>query len=311
MDFYEPHNRSSSATIDIDVDDWGDTEEIELESEEHDLFLQKDYVKSTNKDIPSFKATSPTSHANGINGRLSRNRSHSQVPKANDNNDAIEQSNIELFEMENTKDDLITAPPVVYQVPNYQQYAGDLAPSSPTSVLVSFIIIVVILFVTIVPIILPQSPTTIDKYQEDDVIKSNGYFATSQIEHADARCKCICPPLPQTHKNEKEKKSNPMPTGRRLYVGNTSPNQCNCNNIVQPHLIDNKFLIKEFCSRCECRYQSRNTTTIRRNVVFFIVILIGLGFYMFVQYILKYFRITRRNLPRQLRWLSHQLMDSD
>lgn len=310
MDFYEPHNRSSSATIDIDADDWGDTEEIELESEEHDLFLQKDCIKSTNKDLLPFKATSPTSQANGVNGRLSRNRSHSQLPKAaNDNNDTIEQSSIELFEMENTKDDLTTTPPVVYQVPNYQQYAGDLAPSSPTSVLVSFIIIVVILFVTIVPIILPQSSTNIDNYPEDDVIKGNGSFAQIQIEHADARCKCICPPLPQTHKNEKEKKSNP--TERRLYVGNTSPDQCNCNNIVQPHMIDNKFLIKEFCSRCECRYQSRNTSTIRRNVVFFIAVLVGLGFYMFVQYILKYFRITRRNLPRQLRWLSHQLTESD
>lgn len=305
MDFYEYNNRSSSATIDINADDWGDTDEIELESEEHDLFLQKDYIRSDDKNILPFKTTSPTSQANG---RLSRNRSHSHLPNtANDNDDTIEQSSIELFEMENTKDDLTTAPPVVYQVPNYQQYAGDLAPSSPTSVLVSFIIIVVILFVTIVPIILPQSSITIDNYSEYDVIKSNS--AQSQIGHADARCKCICPPLPQTHKNEKEKKTNP--TERRLYVGNTLPNQCNCNNIVQPHLIDNKFLIREFCSRCECRYQSRNTTTIRRNVIFFIAVLIGLGFYMFIQYILKYFRITRRNLPCQLRWLSHQSTESD
>lgn len=303
MDFYEPHNKSSSATIDIDADDWGDNEEIELESEEHDYLLDVDHIQSANKDVLPFRTTTPTSQPNGISGRVSRNRSHNYL-SATDNNDGTEQSTIELIELE--KDDHITDdnPSLIYRAPNYQQFAGNLAPSSPTSVLVSFVIIVVILFVTIIPIIiLPQSSSNLDSYPEDNVIN----HAQPQIEHADARCKCICPPLPQTHKNEKES----SPTKRRLYVGNTSPNQCNCNNIVQPHLADNKFPFKNFCARCECRYQSRNTTTLYSDIVFFLAILIGLGFYMFVQYILKYFRITRRNLPRQLRWLSHQLTESD
>lgn len=307
MDHYEVHtSRPNSATIDIEETDWGDTEEIELESEEHDLFLHEDYVKPTNKDILPFRAISPSSHKNGINERLSKSRSqnHHQQHGSTSTGNNDSQSKIEFFQVDDSGRDSPISSSVVYHMPNYQQFAGNLAPSSPTSVVVSFIIIVVILFVTIVPIILPQGSSTVsDSF--DNVIDTNISNAQSQIEHADARCKCICPPPPQTHKDEKL----PEPK-RRLYVGNTSPDQCNCNNIVQPHLTDTKIILKDFCVRCECRYQSRNTTTIRRNVIFFIAVLLGLGIFMFLQYLLKYLRITRRNLPRQLRWLSHQLTES-
>lgn len=307
MDNHEVDQRLPSVAVDINTNssDWQDAEDIELGSEEHDLFLRENYIKPNGNGVLPFLATS---QQNGFNGRVSTtwNRSQSQssnnLPESND-----PYSKVESFQIEDVDDSGSPVPSsVVYQLPNYQQFAGKLAPSSPTSIIVSFIIIVVILCVTIVPMIIPLSnsddPT-------DDVILANGTEIQKKIEHADARCKCICPPTPQTsHKND-DKKSIDTPK-RRLYVGNTSPNQCNCNNIVQPHLNDIQISLKDFCARCECRYQSRNTTTIRRIIIFFIAVLIGLGLYMFVQYLLKYFRITRRHLPRQFRWLIHRLTES-
>lgn len=61
--------------------------------------------------------------------------------------------------------------------------------------------------------------------------------------------------------SSEDKKSNP--TERGLYVDRISPDQCNCNNIAQAHTIDDRFLIKEFRSRYESRYQSRSAKTLR------------------------------------------------
>lgn len=311
MDNYENQsNQPFSTTLDNDDIDWGDTEDIELESEEHDLFLQEDYIKPSNKDILPFRVSSPTSQRNGFNDKMTKSRSqkHNQnnIQHCSTSTENDQQTKIELFQVDDSGRDSPISSSVVYQLPNYQQFAGNLAPSSPTSVLMSFIIIIVILFVTIVPIIIFPPGSSVED-SSTNVINSDSSFTETQIEHADARCKCICPPHSQSINDDKL----PEPTKkRRLYVGNTSPDQCNCNNIVQPHLLDTKIPLKDFCSKCECRYQSRNTTTIRRNVIFFIVILLGLGFYMFLQYLLKYLRITRRNLPRKLKWLSHQLTES-
>lgn len=307
MDNYEAQQPKFSATIDISNDDWGDAEEIELASDEHDLFLQEDYVKTTNNVLP-YRVASPTSQPNGHSSRLSKKGSHNHIPTSDDNGSNAFERLIPIDDNDDLRPNS-PSPSVVYQTPNYQQFAGSLAPTSPTSIVISFMIIVVILCVTILPIILPQTNTTLDS--KDPIIKvipnNQTTNAITHVEHADARCKCICPPFQLTEPGEKQ--TNPMQ--RRLYVGNTTPNQCNCNNIVQPHLNDSKIILKDFCVRCECRYQSRNTTTIKRNVVFFIAVLIGLGLYMIVQYLLKYFRITRRNLPNQFKWLSHQLTDTD
>lgn len=295
---YQPLLGPSSISIDIDeTDGWDDAEEIELGIEEHDLFLKDDFV------TPNNGTNNPTSQTNLPNGKLSRNRSHRANGSTELINSSATYSKVQALEM----GEVISGPaPVVYQTPDYQQFTGSLAPSSSTSVLISLVIVVVILCVTILPIIIPQSISPIDEdIPFENKVKNDSSLAQT---HAQARCKCICPPLPHSMNNGTDKTN---PRQRRLYVGNTPPNQCNCNNIVQPLLIDVKILLKEFCYRCECRYQSRNVTTIRRNVIFFIVVLFGLSVYMFIQYLLKYFRITRRNLPRQLRWLSHQMTESD
>lgn len=319
MDQYK-HLIPSSATIDLNKDDWDDADDIELGADEHDLFLHQDYIKSSNKDVLPFKASDASAQQNTNtvpNG-------HQQLPlirsqSFESNNDKYSCNKIEAFELITGSGGGSQSPSssIVYQTPNYNQFAGNLAPSSPTSIVVSMIIVIVILSVTILPIIfLPQSTTTISTTTttnlktNENVIKSNKI----PIVHADVRCKCICPPLQSENLNKSNNNDNSGSSRivkRRLYVGNTSPNQCNCNNIVQPHLTDNKILLKDFCSFCECRYQSRNTATIKRNVIFFIIVLFGLGMYTLVQYLFKYFKITRRNLPRQFRWLSHQLGEND
>lgn len=88
------------------------------------------------------------------------------------------------------------------------------------------------------------------------------------------RCKCVCP-LPPTNTSQHR---------RHLYVRNTSPDECNCYNVVQPHLTKDIILnkLQEFCSKCECKYQSRNTTTIRWFVIFALIIVSVLSLYMIV-----------------------------
>lgn len=191
-------------------------------------------------------------------------------------------------------------------------------PISPYSVLVSFIIIFVILAVTIVPKIIPKSQLFDEDFVDDDLSDSSTTSKIAQLSyqsvHLDVRCKCICPPLLTQPKSDNSTTTTNNSDNRRLYIGNTSPDQCNCINIVQPHFKEeesSKLSLKEFCARCECRYQSRNTATIKRNIVFFIAVLIGLSLYLMAQYILKHLRLTRRSLPPNLRWLSHQMNESD
>lgn len=226
---------------------------------------------------------------------------------------------------------------VMYQSPNFQRFASDLGPSSSKSILVSLIMIVVIICITILPIIVhPQSSSSLSNSIEIDykhqTSNNDSNINIHQAEHSDARCKCICqipPPIPNTGRSDKTAPSNSTNSNhgqsrnsatktskpiaqRSLYVGRSLPNHCNCKNIVVPHLQDlDSHLTSEFCSLCECRYQNRNLNTIKRNVIFFITLLFSMSLYMLAQYLLKYFRITRRNLPPRLRWLVYQLNETD
>lgn len=416
MDSYEPFMKSPSSTVDIDDvdDDWNDDEEIELGSEEHDLFLKDSYIKPSGNNVLPFRATSPSAIAvasqqqlpqasSTSNHRLSRNHrslNHQQSAASLDGLlddtsggcDFTETNDIPLNGMSQNhqKDGNFTkneaslrmhdsgrgspsSSSIVYQVPNFDQFAGNLAPSSPSSTLVSMIIIIVILSVTIVPKVFSPMSKSDDTNSNGKSVINNSSAQQQMEQHSDFRCKCICPPPHRLNLNESLSDASPatnsttnnhnknnnhgnstISTGnkivevankegdksntitsktklehhnhdkvtnvttktqqvnhmmRRLYVGNTTPTQCNCNNIVQPHLKDDRISLKEFCGHCECRYQSRNTTTIRRNVIFFIAVLTGLTLYMLIQYFLKYFRITRRSLPKHLKWLSHQVTE--
>ncbi len=100
------------------------------------------------------------------------------------------------------------------------------------------------------------------------------YLNSCNGEYNDFRCKCVCP-SPGVVTNETSS------TNRKLYIGNVSPNQCNCDYVVLPQLgRDIQDKAKEFCPRCECKYESRNTSTIRFVIIFIIGIISFLVVYM-------------------------------
>lgn len=353
MERANPYSVSNSATPSpeelgrFDLTDktgeWDEEEAIDLGSEEHDLFLKDDYVTTSSGFILPSRVVSQQQNEfrgrtpNGISNPDRQNHRHNNLIDRGHSGNFNDHSNRitkEQFSIDDSGRGSPTPPStVIYQMPNYEQFAGNLAPTSTTSVLVSFVIIFVILAVTIVPKIIPRSSPEgqddayIDydydyielsnsKSGDDLKIQDIGHktsappaITTAQEQdhqkpmHSDVRCKCICPPFPSSNDKLILNSSH-----RRLYVGNTRPDQCNCLNIVRPHFkTDTKMLLRDFCVRCECKFQNRNTRTIKRNVIFFIAVSTGLSLYLVVQYLLKHFRITRRSLPRHLRWLHHQM----
>lgn len=103
-----------------------------------------------------------------------------------------------------------------------------------------------------------------------------GFFfavlSLSNGQYEDIRCKCICP-SPEV--------VNGTASLRKLYIGNVEPGKCDCDGVVLPQAdeeVRNKA--KEFCPRCECKYESRNTTTIRVVVILIICVVSLLVVYM-------------------------------
>jgi len=96
---------------------------------------------------------------------------------------------------------------------------------------------------------------------------------------------CVCPQPAGVNGS----KSNGM-----VFNYPVPPEHCNCEYVVLPHL---QFDIKgnEFCPRCECKYESRNTTTIKVVVILVTWILsllvVYMGFLLCLEPLLK-----RRNV---------------
>ncbi|KAI9553895.1 hypothetical protein GHT06_019165 [Daphnia sinensis] len=91
-------------------------------------------------------------------------------------------------------------------------------------------------------------------------------------QYEDVRCKCICPDTAVVNGTQSH---------RKLYIENVPPNKCDCTNVVLPRVGDDiKGKEKEFCPRCECKYESRNTTTIKVVVIIVIWIISLLVIYM-------------------------------
>ncbi|XP_013776569.1 uncharacterized protein CG1161-like isoform X2 [Limulus polyphemus] len=81
-------------------------------------------------------------------------------------------------------------------------------------------------------------------------------------QYSDIRCKCVCPSTEVVNGSKTE---------RNLYIGNVPPDECNCDGVVLSQIgYDLKNKEREFCPRCECHYESRNTTTIRVVVIIII-----------------------------------------
>nr|XP_021194816.2 putative protein 2 [Helicoverpa armigera] len=84
----------------------------------------------------------------------------------------------------------------------------------------------------------------------------------------DRRCRCVCP-SPASVLN--------ISSTRQIFTGNVPPNKCHCEGVVIPLIgkeIEGKVHL--LCPRCECSYQTRNTTLIM-GVVFLMLTLIGMA----------------------------------
>ncbi|KAG8291854.1 tmem9 [Homalodisca vitripennis] len=84
--------------------------------------------------------------------------------------------------------------------------------------------------------------------------------------YEDARCKCVCTVVNGTQ------------TYKKLYIANVPPNN-DCDGVSVP-VVDNDNKTQELCPRCECKYESRNTTIIKVVVIIVIWIISLLVIYM-------------------------------
>ncbi|KAK2717480.1 hypothetical protein QYM36_006304, partial [Artemia franciscana] len=100
----------------------------------------------------------------------------------------------------------------------------------------------------------------------------NPYALTIKAQYEDVRCKCVCPDTSVV---------NGTTSNRKLFIGNVPPTKCDCTNVVLPQVgQDIVGKEQEFCPRCQCRYESRNTTTIKVVVIIVIWIISLLVIYM-------------------------------
>ncbi|XP_006813796.1 proton-transporting V-type ATPase complex assembly regulator TMEM9-like [Saccoglossus kowalevskii] len=101
-----------------------------------------------------------------------------------------------------------------------------------------------------------------------------------EAQFDDVRCKCVCPQDPANNLT------------RNIYIKNVIPEQCSCAHIVKRE--------EKFCLLCECKYEIRNTTTIKVMVIF-VVCLIGVLFaYMMIMMCLDYI-LSHRSTPHTQR----------
>jgi len=85
-------------------------------------------------------------------------------------------------------------------------------------------------------------------------------IAVSWGGYEDQRCRCICPPKNATDT-------------RKVYIEPfKDPAMCKCENVVSTN--------PDFCSKCSCEWQKRNTTTIKVVVIIIICVISLLVLYM-------------------------------
>ncbi|KAL8579539.1 hypothetical protein ACOMHN_025492 [Nucella lapillus] len=88
---------------------------------------------------------------------------------------------------------------------------------------------------------------------------------SEQASFEDVRCKCVCPRVLGNNG-----------TGP-VYIKMVEPNLCQCEYVVPP--VESPQHI-DICHYCECKYESRNTTTIKVVVIFIICVVSLLFVYM-------------------------------
>jgi len=94
-------------------------------------------------------------------------------------------------------------------------------------------------------------------------------------QYDNMRCKCVCPDVSVVVNGSTSN------SHRKLYIANVESLKCDCANAVLPQIkgsLNGKE--KEFCPRCECKHESRNTMTIKVVVIIIIWIISLLVVYM-------------------------------
>ncbi|KAK7107672.1 proton-transporting V-type ATPase complex assembly regulator TMEM9-like isoform X2 [Littorina saxatilis] len=86
---------------------------------------------------------------------------------------------------------------------------------------------------------------------------------SEQASFEDVRCKCVCPRI--------ENGTGPV------HIKMVEPNNCKCEYVVPPMISPQHV---DICHYCECKYESRNTTTIKVVVIFIICVVTLLFVYM-------------------------------
>ncbi|ELU18840.1 hypothetical protein CAPTEDRAFT_226754 [Capitella teleta] len=97
------------------------------------------------------------------------------------------------------------------------------------------------------------------------VLAAISLFGQASAQYEDVRCKCVCPQVLPPNGTE---------LSRKIMVRSFSdPQDCTCENVVDANL-------KHICDRCECKWQRRNTTTIKVVVILIICVVSLLFLYM-------------------------------
>jgi len=89
-----------------------------------------------------------------------------------------------------------------------------------------------------------------------------------QCQYEDVRCKCVCPSVTPANGT----------ATRKIFVQSFhDPSRCKCEHVVDAFIISSQ---PNFCERCDCQWQRRNTTTIKVVVIIIICIVSLLFLYM-------------------------------
>ncbi|XP_065172397.1 uncharacterized protein CG1161 [Atheta coriaria] len=90
------------------------------------------------------------------------------------------------------------------------------------------------------------------------------------------RCRCVCPSMSTVTNSTLRSHQTKI-----LHIANVQPHQCKCESVILPNIIDHiQGKGPEFCQRCECKYEARNTNIIKFVVIIVIWVISILVIYM-------------------------------
>ncbi|XP_050360835.1 uncharacterized protein CG1161-like [Nymphalis io] len=132
------------------------------------------------------------------------------------------------------------------------------------------------------------------------IVVFSAFFVETEL-YEDKRCHCTCPTPTSILNNTKK-------SDRTLYIAYVPPHKCNCDGVILPKVDDE---IREnahiFCPRCDCRYETRNSTIIMVVVILVVwLVVLLIGYYIFLMVLEKL--VSRRSTyPYQIRSTSDEI----